>query len=51
MQPANAWQVTLAADGSVRWTSGSRVLDTQPARSTWQRVEDIIFMAFPRDLY
>ena len=51
MQPANAWQVTLAADGQVRWTSGERVLDTQPARNTWQRVEDIIFMAFPRDLY
>ncbi len=51
MQPANAWHVTLAADGSVRWTSGGRVLDAQPARNTWQRVEDIIFMAFPRDLY
>jgi putative cardiolipin synthase len=51
MLPANAWRVTLAADGSVRWTAGERVLDTQPARNTWQRVEDIIFMAFPRDLY
>ena len=28
-----------------------RVLDTQPARSTWQRIEDILFMAFPRELY
>jgi hypothetical protein len=23
----------------------------QPARNFWQRVEDVIFMAFPRDLY
>jgi putative cardiolipin synthase len=51
MQPANAWHVTLAPDGTVRWSSGGTVLGTQPARNTWQRVEDIIFMAFPRDLY
>jgi len=51
MLAANAWHVTLAPDGSVRWTAGDRVLDTQPARNSWQRVEDVIFMAFPRDLY
>jgi putative cardiolipin synthase len=51
MQSANAWHVTLAPDGSVRWSAGDRVLETQPARNVWQRVEDIIFMAFPRDLY
>ncbi len=47
----NAWRVSLAPDASVRWTAGDRVLDTQPARSLWQRIEDVIFMAFPRDLY
>jgi cardiolipin synthase C len=51
MLPVNAWQVTSAADGSLRWTSGERVLDAQPARNAWQRVEDMIFMAFPRELY
>jgi putative cardiolipin synthase len=51
MQPENAWRVTLAADGSLRWTAGDQVLTTQPARSFWQRIEDVIFMAFPRDLY
>jgi putative cardiolipin synthase len=51
MGPDNAWQVTLAADGTLRWMAGDQVLDQQPARSTWQRVEDWIFMAFPRDLY
>ena len=47
----NAWRLSLAPDASVRWTAGDRVLDTQPARSLWQRIEDVIFMAFPRDLY
>jgi putative cardiolipin synthase len=51
MGPDNAWQVNLAADGTLRWTAGDQVLDRQPARSAWQRVEDWIFMAFPRDLY
>ena len=51
MQEANAWHVTLAPGGTVLWTAGGRVLDSQPARSTWQRVQDVIFMAFPRDLY
>jgi putative cardiolipin synthase len=51
MQPENAWRVTLAANGSLRWTAGDQVLTTQPARNFWQRIEDIIFMAFPRDLY
>lgn len=51
MQPDNAWRVTLGPDGGVRWTAGDTVLSTQPARSFWQRVEDVIFMAFPRDLY
>ena len=49
--PANAWRLALATDGRVRWTAGDLVVDTQPARNTWQRIEDIIFMAFPRDLY
>jgi len=51
MQPDNAWRVTLAQDGSLRWTAGDTVLTTQPARNFWQRIEDVIFMAFPRDLY
>jgi putative cardiolipin synthase len=51
MQPDNAWRVTLAQDGSLRWTAGDTVLTTQPARNFWQRIEDVIFMAFPRELY
>jgi putative cardiolipin synthase len=51
MAPENAWRVTLAADGQIRWTAGDQVLTAQPARSLWQRIEDVFFMAFPRDLY
>ena len=51
MQPENAWRVTLDANGQVQWSAGDRVLTTQPARSFWQRVQDVVFMAFPRDLY
>jgi putative cardiolipin synthase len=51
MTKDNAWRVTLDAGGRVRWTDGDEVLTMQPARSFWQRIEDVIFMAFPRDLY
>jgi putative cardiolipin synthase len=51
MQPENAWRVTLGEDGQPVWSAGDRLLREQPARSLWQRVEDVIFMAFPRDLY
>ena len=51
MRAENAWHVVLGDDGAVRWTAGDRVLTSQPARSLWQRIEDVIFMVFPRDLY
>jgi putative cardiolipin synthase len=51
MQPENAWRVTLGPDGEPRWTAGDATLTSQPARGFWQRVQDVIFMAFPRDLY
>ena len=51
LHPANAWRVTLADDGGLRWSSESEVLTTQPARGFWQRVQDQVFMLFPRDLY
>lgn len=51
MQPDNAWRVTLGPDGDPRWTAGDKVLTSQPARSFWQRMQDVIFMGFPRDLY
>jgi putative cardiolipin synthase len=51
MAPDNSWQVQLDPQRELRWVSGNQVLSTQPARSLWQRVEDLIFMLFPRDLY
>jgi len=51
MQPENAWQVTLAPDGQMLWTIDDEVWRWQPARSFWQRVEDLLFMAMPKELY
>jgi putative cardiolipin synthase len=51
MQPENAWRVTLGEDGEPVWTAGEQQLRQQPARSLWQRVEDVVFMPFPRDPY
>lgn len=51
MQPVNSWRVELDAQGGLRWTNSDQAVTRQPARNAWQRVEDIIFMAFPRDLY
>ena len=49
--PANAWRVEVDAGGSLSWTNDRERVSMQPARSFWQRVEDVFFMAFPRDLY
>jgi putative cardiolipin synthase len=51
MQRVNSWQVQLDGDGGLRWVNDEAVVTRQPARSWWQRVEDVIFMAFPKDLY
>ena len=51
MRPENSWRVEIDPDGQLRWVAGDQVLTSQPARSYWQRVEDIFFMAFPKDIY
>jgi len=51
MSPANSWRVDIAADGSITWTNDRETVTRQPARNWWQRVQDILFMALPRDLY
>jgi putative cardiolipin synthase len=48
--PTNSWRVKVLADGSVTWTHDTDTVTRQPARNFWQRVEDVIFMAFPRFL-
>jgi len=51
MLPANSWRVEVAADGTISWSHDDETVTRQPARNFWQRVLDVIFMAFPRDLY
>ena len=51
MSGANSWRVELAAGGALRWTSDAGTLDRQPARSVWQRIENLVFKLFPPSLY
>jgi cardiolipin synthase C len=51
LQPANSWRVSLDADAHLVWTNDGETVTRQPARSWWQRVQDVVFMAFPKDLY
>jgi len=51
MGPENSWRVELDPQGELRWVAGDQVLDSQPARGWWQRVEDVVFMAFPKEIY
>ncbi|KPK55876.1 MAG: hypothetical protein AMS22_03095 [Thiotrichales bacterium SG8_50] len=51
IQPANSWRVELDEDGELRWVHDKEVVTTQPARNWWQRVEDVIFRAFPKEYY
>ena len=51
MLPPNSWEVVLDDSGKLRWVAGEEVLTRQPARSWWQRVQDVFFMLFPKELY
>ena len=44
---ANAWQLELQQDGSVLWVSDSQSLNSQPAASFMQRIEDWFFSHLP----
>ncbi|MEF8719243.1 MAG: phospholipase D family protein [Candidatus Accumulibacter necessarius] len=47
----NSWQVIRADDGTLRWRSSAGELTSQPARSLSQRMQNVLFKAFPVDLY
>jgi cardiolipin synthase C len=49
--PENAWRVTIAADGELRWVAGDEELVFEPARSFWQRVKDSLAVFLPPDFY
>ena len=44
---ANAWRLELQEDGRVFWVAGDNVLESQPAVSTMQRIEDWFFSHMP----
>ena len=46
MTPENAWRVRLNPAGDIRREALDKMLTRQPARSFWQRIEDVVFMAF-----
>jgi putative cardiolipin synthase len=51
MGDANSWQVTRDADGGLRWTSSAGERTSQPARSLWQRVQNLFFKLAPASYY
>jgi putative cardiolipin synthase len=51
MQPENSWQVQLEANGEVIWVSHDGTLTRQPARNSWQRVQDWFFKIFPKEYF
>lgn len=44
---SNAWELQLGEDGDVVWVSDEVTLTSQPAVSTWQRIEDWFFAHLP----
>jgi putative cardiolipin synthase len=51
MGGANSWHVTRDADGSLRWTSTAGERTSQPARSLWQRMQNLLFKLAPASYY
>jgi putative cardiolipin synthase len=51
MTGANSWRVESDPQGGLRWVSDAGALTRQPARSLWQRVENLFFKLFPPNLY
>lgn len=51
MEPHNSWRLHLDESGALRWRSSAGELDAQPARSFWQRLQNIVFKLFPADYY
>jgi putative cardiolipin synthase len=47
----NSWRVALSDEGRLTWTNSSGTVVRQPARNWWQRVEDVFFRLFPKELY
>jgi len=48
---ANSWRVERSPAGALRWASGGRTLEREPARNAWQRIENLFFKLLPPTLY
>ncbi len=46
-----SWRVELDKGKNLTWKNDRELVSSQPARNWWQRVEDIFFMGFPKELY
>jgi putative cardiolipin synthase len=51
LEPVNSWRVEMDSALGLRWVNADEAVSRQPARSWWQRVEDAVFMAFPKEYY
>jgi putative cardiolipin synthase len=51
IQADNSWRVSLDDRNRLVWKNSAEEVHRQPARNWWQRVEDVFFMMFPRELY
>jgi putative cardiolipin synthase len=51
LEPVNSWRVEMDSALGLRWVNDEESVSRQPARSWWQRVEDVIFMTFPKEYY
>jgi putative cardiolipin synthase len=47
MTPANAWHVTIDADGWLKWTNGEQELARQPAKGFGQRLIEFLLNILP----
>jgi len=47
IDPANAWKVSLDETGQLRWTSETKEVKMQPARSIGQRISDFFYRLLP----
>lgn len=45
--PQNAWHLRRSEAGNLQWVSDVEVLDSQPAASFMQRIEDWFFAILP----
>jgi putative cardiolipin synthase len=51
MNPENAWEVSLAADGRLQWTNGDETVYKQPTRGFLQHVMNAIFKVVPKEQF